>query len=401
MPFATLDGIRHYYRLEGADGRPVLVLSHSIGTDHGMWQPQMADLLRHFQVLRYDTRGHGGSDSSPSEYSIEQFGRDAVGLVDHLGVTRFAWCGLSMGGAIGQWVALNAPNRVTHLVLANTAFRFGDRTMWGKRIKSVQEGGMAAVLDLVLGRFFAEKTRQSANPYVSSIRSVFLGTNPVGYLGCCAALRDFDNEKNLSNIAVPTLIITGDHDVSTPWEGNSEILAREIPDAKVVRLPAAHLSNLEQPRSFTAALLGFLLSDSRNSTERGSEARRRALGDAHVDRAIATTTDFTLDFQDLITRYAWGEIWTRPLIDDRTRRLLVLALMCAAGRWEEFRMHLVAGLNHELEACDLKEILLLVALYAGLPAANTAFHLAQEELERGNWLGPQLRRSHGNVISEG
>lgn len=382
MPFATLNGIRHYYRLEGAEGFPVLVLSHSIGTDHGMWQPQMADFIRHYQVLRYDTRGHGASDVPAGDYSIEQLGRDALAVVDQLDIKKFAWCGLSMGGAIGQWLSLHAPERLTHLVLANTSFRFGDRSMWETRIKAVTEGGMAAIGDLVLQRFFGKKTLQTPNAYVSSIRSVLLGMDAQGYLGCCAALRDFDNSRQLAKITTPALVIVGDHDVSTPWAGNGEVLAREIPNAKSVRLPAAHLSNMEQPRSFTAAVMEFVLSNSRTSSTIGLEVRRRVLGDAHVDQAIAATTDFTRDFQDLITRYAWGEIWSRPVLDDRTRRLLVLAVMAALGRWEEFRMHLAAGLSHELEPCDLKEVLLLVALYAGLPAANTAFHLAQEELAK-------------------
>jgi 3-oxoadipate enol-lactonase / 4-carboxymuconolactone decarboxylase len=233
---------------------------------------------------------------------------------------------------------------------------------------------------LAMQRFFSETTRKGNITALSSARSVLLGTDPAGYVGCCAALRDFDSRQQLRKITTPCLVIAGDLDISTPWAGHGEVLAREIPNARSVRLPAAHLSNLEQPRTFTAALLEFLLP--RERAGMGSEVRRQVLGDAHVDNAIANTTDLNRDFQDLITRYAWGEIWTRPLLDDRTRRLMVIALMAAMGCWEEFRMHLATGLDRELEVCDVKEALLLVAVYAGLPVANTAFHLAQEEVAR-------------------
>jgi 3-oxoadipate enol-lactonase / 4-carboxymuconolactone decarboxylase len=384
MPFLTINDVRHFYRLEGSGGRRVLVLSHSIGTDHALWQRQMPDLLRHFRVLRYDTRGHGASDAPAGEYSIEQLGRDALALVDEFGIESFAWCGLSMGGAVGQWLALHAPERLTHLVLANTSPRFGDPANWNSRIDAVRDGGMAAIVDVVMPRFFSDKSWHGDNDDVASIRAVFLGTNPAGYIGCCAALRNFDSRQMISRIRTPSLVIVGNMDPSTPWMGHGEVLASEIPNAKCVRLPAAHLSNLEQPRSFTSALMDFLLlpADERGPAEKGLSTRRRVLGDAHVDKALANTSEFTQDFQDLITRYAWAEIWSRPLLDDRTRRLLVLALMAALGRWEEFRMHMAAGLKHELEVCDVREVFLLVALYAGLPAANTAFHLAQEAMAR-------------------
>jgi 3-oxoadipate enol-lactonase/4-carboxymuconolactone decarboxylase len=178
-------------------------------------------------------------------------------------------------------------------------------------------------------------------------------------------------------------VIAGNKDVSTPWEGHGEVLAREIPGAKSVRLPAAHISNLEKPRSFTTALLDFLLPvPSGDPLEAGFAMRRAMLGDAYVDRAMAGTTDFSHDFQQLITRYAWGTVWTRPGLDARTRRLLVLAVMVALGRWEEFSLHVRAGLLHELEPCDLKEVLLQAAIYAGVPAANSGFGLASEEMEK-------------------
>ena len=385
MPFVSVNDARLFYRLEGRVDRPVLVLSHSIGTDLGMWAPQAADLLPHFKILRYDTRGHGASDAPTGEYSIELLGRDVLGLVDALEIKQFALCGLSLGGAIGQWLGINSSDRLTHLILANTSPQFGPRTNWESRIKKVSEGGMKSIVDMVMGRFFSPETLARNDVYASAVRSVLLATDPAGYTGCCAALRDMDNRELLRQIRVPTLVIAGDQDVSTPWGGHSEILAREIPGARSVRLPAAHLSNLERPRSFTAALLDFLLPDAESTfdpKDAGFAVRRAVLGEAHVDRAIASTNEFNREFQELITRYAWGTIWARPGLDRRTRRLLVLAMMASLGRWEEFRLHVRAGLAHELEPCDLKEVLLQTAIYAGVPAANTGFHIAGEEIDK-------------------
>jgi 3-oxoadipate enol-lactonase/4-carboxymuconolactone decarboxylase len=385
LPFVNVDSTRLFYRLEGKADRPVLVLSHSIGTDHGMWALQVEDLLPHFQVLRYDTRGHGASDAPKGEYSVERLGRDLLGLTDALKIPKFAFCGLSLGGAIGQWLALNAPDRVTGLLLANTSPQFGPRTNWETRMRTVSEKGMAGIVDMAMQRFFSPETLARGEAYANALKSVLLGTDPGGYTGCCAALRDFDHTRLLKQIRIPTLVIVGDRDVSTPWEGHGEILAREIPGARALHLAAAHLSNLERPRSFTSALLDFLLPKPESFVdplEEGFAVRRAVLGDAHVDRAKATANDFTRDFQALITRYAWGTIWTRPGLSRRTRRLLALAIAAALGRWEEFGLHVRTGLLHELELCDLKETLLQTAIYAGVPAANTGFHIASEEIEK-------------------
>jgi 3-oxoadipate enol-lactonase/4-carboxymuconolactone decarboxylase len=385
MPFVTVNEFRTFYRLEGKEGLPLLVLSHSIGTDLGLWEPQMQDLLSHFQVLRYDTRGHGASDAPSGEYSIEQLGRDFLQLAETLKLPKLAFCGLSLGGAIGQWIAVNAPEKFTGLILASTSPRFGTAEGWGDRIKAVREGGMSSIAEMAMGRFFSPRSIAESRAHVHGIRSVFLGTNSDGYIGCCAALRDFDFNDKVKDIRTPTLVIVGDRDISTPWAGNGEILAEHILGVRAVHLSGAHLLNLEAPRSFTTAVSEFLLPQRishDDDRQAGIEVRRRILGNAHVDAAIANTTDFTREFQDLITRYAWGTIWTRPGLDEKTRRLLVLATTAALGRWEEFRLHVRAGLQHDLEIADIKEVLLQAAIYAGVPVANTGFHIAQEEIKK-------------------
>jgi 3-oxoadipate enol-lactonase/4-carboxymuconolactone decarboxylase len=382
VPFAEINKTRLFYRMEGRSDLPALALYHSLGCDHSMWAPQMPALLDHFQVLRYDTRGHGASAVPAADSTLEQLAQDVLGLADRLGLKTFAFCGLSMGGAVGQWLAINAPQRLTHLVLANTSPKFGTPDLWDARIKAVNEGGMQAIADAVMQRFFSADKQEST--WAQSTRAVLLGTDPKGYAACCAALRDADTRGVLGKISVPTLVIGSDKDPSTPWEGNGSILARDIPKAKACRLQTAHLSNLEQPRAFTTAMLDFLLAEKpgKDWLEAGMKVRRQVLGDEHVDRSLNNATDFNRDFQELITRYAWGAVWTRPGLDHGTRRLLVLAVTAALGRWEEFRLHLRAALAHDLEVCDVKETLLQVAIYAGVPAANTAFKIAKEEIDR-------------------
>jgi len=380
MPLIEIDGTRHYYRIDGREDAPVLILSHSLGCDHSQWDAQTAHMQSYFRVLRYDIRGHGSSEATPGDYTIELLARDALAIADALGIGCFAFCGLSLGGMIGQWLGAFVPDRLTHLVLANTSSRYLNPELMEERRKNVRERGMESIADVAMQRFFMPANLAANSPAIANIRRTLLATDPAGYAGCCAAIRDLNQTSLLASIRTPTLLVSGDRDVSTPWQGHGAVLAREIPHARAVHLPTAHLSNVERPRSFNAALSRFLLPAPADTLAAGFEKRRQILGDAHVDRAIANTSDFTRDFQELITRYAWGEIWQRPGLDDRTRRLLVLAVTAALGRWEEFRLHVRTGLQHELELCDLEEVLLQLAIYAGVPAANTGFQIAGEEM---------------------
>jgi 3-oxoadipate enol-lactonase/4-carboxymuconolactone decarboxylase len=380
MPLAQLPYGHCYYRLDGAEDRPVVIFSHSLGLDHGMWDEQAAALLPYCRVLRYDTRGHGVSSAAAGDYTIAALAGDVLALADALGIREFAFCGLSLGGMIGQWLGANAPGRLTKLVLANTSARLSDPSAMETRRQMVVSGGMKAIESLVMGRFFAPAVLSANPPAVASARRTLLASNPDGYASCCAAIRDMDQRALLPRIAVPTLVISGDLDVGMPWDDHGSQLVDAIPGATALRLPAAHISNLERPRSFTRALLDFFVPapSAVDRREAGLAVRRAVLGDEYVERALATTTDFTRAFQQLIADVPWGTIWTRPGLDRRTRRLLVLTTTAAMGRWEEFRLHLKTGLEHELELCDLEEVLLQIAVYAGIPTANAAFHITRE-----------------------
>jgi 3-oxoadipate enol-lactonase len=258
LPFISSANARIYYRLEGRSGAPVLVFSHSLGCDHGMWAPQVAGLIDHFQILRYDGRGHGASDVPAGEYTLDQLGEDVLALADAIKIPQFAFCGISMGGGVGQWLAIHAPKRLTALVIANSSPRFDAGNLETRR-QAVLANGISPIADAVLQRFFSPETLAAEDPYAASVRSVLMATDPVGYAGCCAALRDADLREGLGKIETATLLIVGDRDQSTPWTGHGELLAQGISGAAVLHLPTAHLSNLERPGAFTAAVLEFLL----------------------------------------------------------------------------------------------------------------------------------------------
>ncbi len=236
----------------------MLVFAHSLGCDHGMWAPQVAGLIDHFQILRYDVRGHGASDVPAGEYTLDQLGQDVLTLADALKIQQFAFCGISMGGGVGQWLAINGPKRLTALVLANSSARFDAATLEARR-QTVLEKGVSAVADAVMQRFFSPETLAVNDADAASVRSVLMTTEAAGYAGCCAALRDADLRQGLGKVQAPTLLIVGDRDQSTPWSGHGELLAQGISGIKVLHLPTAHLSNLERPREFTAAVLEFVL----------------------------------------------------------------------------------------------------------------------------------------------
>jgi 3-oxoadipate enol-lactonase len=254
------NGIRMAYDLAGPEGAPVVVLSHSLGSSSVMWAPQIPALTRRYRVLSYDTRGHGGTEVPDGPYTLELLVDDALALLDALGMERVHWVGLSMGGMIGQGVALRAPERLRSLGLCDTSARVPPeaRGIWDERIATARAGGMKPLTESTMQRWFTPGYLGSNPPGVASIRRQFEATAPAGFLGCCHAIRDLDYLDRLGAIRLPTIIIVGEHDAGTPVAASRAIHER-IPDSELVILESAsHLSNIEQPEAFTEALLGFL-----------------------------------------------------------------------------------------------------------------------------------------------
>lgn len=257
MAFAELDGIRIRYELTGDPGLPVLAMSHSLGADLTMWEPQLAALAPHVRVLRYDTRGHGGSTVAEGPCTAADLGRDVLALFDALGIRQASFCGLSMGGVVGQWLGIRGQDRIQKLVLADTAAKIGTEEGWNSRIETVLRDGLGPIIPGTLERWFTAPFR-AAQPQTIARTAALLGaTSAKGYAACCAAIRDADFRSEVKQINVPTLIIVGREDPVTSTQDGA-FLAEAIAGSKYVELAAAHLSNVEAAGAFNAALISFL-----------------------------------------------------------------------------------------------------------------------------------------------
>jgi 3-oxoadipate enol-lactonase len=261
MPFADIDDqagkVRLHYRTDGDAARPCLVFSNSLGTDLGMWDAQAAALSAGYFVLRHDTRGHGQSGAGSGPLSIERLGRDVIALLDHLGIDKAAFCGISMGGLTGQWLGIHAPQRLTKLVLANTAARIGKVEGWTARVAEVRSSGMAPIADGAPARWFTEAFAAREPDTVARMVSTLGAQDAEGYAACCDALAHADLRDRVAQIAAPTLVIAGEYDpVTTVADG--EWLRDRIPGARMASVPASHISNIEAEAQFTAQLSAFL-----------------------------------------------------------------------------------------------------------------------------------------------
>jgi 3-oxoadipate enol-lactonase/4-carboxymuconolactone decarboxylase len=369
--------MKTHYKIEGTPNSPVLVFSNSLGTDLRMWDAIVPPLLPYFRVIRYDTRGLGQSPVTSEPYSMAQLGQDVLDLLDELGLEKVHFCGLSMGGQIGQWLAIHHGHRLHKLVLSNTAAKIGKKENWNARIEWVEKDGMQSIWDATQKVWFRQDFLLHNPHIIADLEEMFLKNEVSGYLNCCAAVRDADFSNDLYKIQAETLVIAGNEDPATTV-ADAEFMVEKIPNAVLEVLPARHIPCIEQPAAFANALIDFLVG--KTTFEKGMHVRRTALGDAHVNRANQNSNAFTADFQNFISRYAWGEIWTRPGLSKHNRSLITLAMMIALQRKEEFKMHVKAALHNGVSIDEIKEVILQSGIYCGLPAANDAYHSAMEVL---------------------
>jgi 3-oxoadipate enol-lactonase len=251
------DGAKLNAQVEGPERAPVLMLCNSLGTDLHMWDDQVEAITGRFRLVRYDRRGHGKSEAPKGPYNMEMLARDALAVMDGMGVQKVNWCGLSMGGMVGMWLGANAPQRIEQLVLSNTSAHMADKQIWNERFKTLRTGGTAAIADGTMERWFTKGFRERAPQAVARLKQMVLDTPVEGYIGCGEAVRDMDHREIIRKITAPTLVIAGRHDPATTVEAG-EFLRDRIPSAKLAVLEAAHIANVEQPQAYTDTLLGFL-----------------------------------------------------------------------------------------------------------------------------------------------
>ncbi|MFF9040652.1 3-oxoadipate enol-lactonase [Streptomyces sp. NPDC014892] len=363
------------HRAEGATYAPPLLLGPSLGTSTRLWDKVAPELSITHRVVRWDLPGHGGSSAgliAPGA-TVGDLAALVLRLADALGVERFAYAGVSLGGAVGLWLAAHHPERVSSLAVLCSSAHFNGSKAWEERAERVRREGreaLAGLAETADARWFTPGFT------VPELVEDHRRADPEAYAACCDALAAFDIRAELPGITVPTLLVAGREDPATPPAHLREI-ADAVPGATLTEIPgASHLAPAERPEAVLAALRGHL----DGYPKRGMEVRRQVLGDAHVDRAQSRQTPFTARFQDFISRYAWGEIWTDPTLSRRERSMITLTALIAHGHYDELAMHIRAARRNGLTPDDIGAVLLQSAVYCGVPAANSAFAAAQRVL---------------------
>ena len=382
-----------------ADATELLVLLPSLGTTTELWDGVVAALrpkLPAVRILRVDLPGHGASPAARDPFTIPELAEGVLRVVDEVGGGRFHVAGDSLGGVVALELAVAASARVASLTMLASGARIGTADGWAERAASTRASGTASLVGGSAQRWFAPGylEREPDGPGGRALR-LLVDVDDESYARCCEALGGFDRTAEAPGLTVPALLVAGEHDGVTTTEA-MRALAAEVPGARFVELAgSAHLPPLDRPAEVAAliadrvrstdAAAGDAAADSApggdaatDAATRGMAVRRAVLGDAHVDAAVAATTPETAPFQDFITRYAWGEIWSRPDLSRRERSIATLASLVTGSHEAEIRMHVRAARRNGLERAEITEVILHTALYAGLPAANTALAIARE-----------------------
>jgi 3-oxoadipate enol-lactonase/4-carboxymuconolactone decarboxylase len=361
----------------GPADAPLLLLGPSVGTSAStLWGAAAERLAQRLHVVGWDLPGHGRS--SAAAFRIPDLADGVLALADDIAPEApFHYAGDSIGGAVGLQLLLSAPGRLSSAALLCTGAVIGRPGDWTARAATVRASGTDAVVELARQRWFAAGFIDRRPDVAAALLDALRDTDDESYAQACEALADFDVTDRLAEITTPVLAIAGAEDVPTPPECLQRI-ASGVKDGRLVVLDrVGHLAPAEAPERVAELIAGHAQPGTYYA---GMAVRREVLGDAHVDRAVATTNEFTADFQELITRYAWGTIWTRPGLDRRSRSLITLTALIARGHHEELAMHLRAARRNGLTNDEIKELLLQTAIYCGVPDANSAFHIASEVL---------------------
>ncbi|PKV76924.1 bifunctional 3-oxoadipate enol-lactonase/4-carboxymuconolactone decarboxylase PcaDC [Nocardia fluminea] len=407
MTIPTVTGVH----LGGSAALPLLVCGPSLGTSAVALWSQAADLLReHFHIMAWDLPGHGNNRGEVADsFTMAELADGVQAFVDSVLADRgesddsYVYAGVSVGGAVGLRLLLDQPDRITTAVLACTAARIGDEQMWRDRAAMVRSNGTSTVVEASTRRWFAPGFTDRHPEVAAALLHSLMATDTDGYTAVCEALAAFDLRGDLSRIRTPIVALAGAYDVATPVSAMAELAHGVVNGRLVVLDRASHLAPAEAPADVAntiieaagirAASPGYerasgraeetapqVVSTLADRRAAGMAVRRAVLGDAHVDRATANATDLTREFQEFITDYAWGGVWTRPGLDRRSRSMIVLTALIARGHHEELAMHLRAARTNGLTDDEIKELILQSAIYCGVPDANTAFRIAAQTL---------------------